>query len=343
MTKISSGADPLGDARDALFAAECSATRLADAVRDMEQFYAAKYPELWEKFREAPPVSYFQVPTVYDNIRGRTLDPNWKDHAPAPERGPRRAAIDATLALRADVDRAVEAVAAVATYMDSEAESVDQRWTTRTIGHLRRLRGAILRGFGPDAYPSALPVIRAGVPDALSEHAAHVAERREELKSAILAGTKPRTPTASMSPNVLERLERMAAAVDPHAIDSAAERAAEKTARMFGGDDAPKARLPDLKAHDRQAWQLATLHGMTQAKVAAALNKEYGTTYTQGQVSRMIARAKAHADTSGLTEKVAGAKDRPRTVDPAQLELGARVDKRKPRPSDMARANDDDA
>jgi hypothetical protein len=107
-------------------------------------------------------------------------------------------------------------------------------------------------------------------------------------------------------------------------------------------DDAPAAKLPELKAHDRQAWQLATLHGMTQDKVAAALNKEHGTTYTQGQVSRMIARAKAHADANGLAKKVAGPIDRPRTVDPGRLELGARIDKRKPRPSDMSRANDDD-
>lgn len=107
-------------------------------------------------------------------------------------------------------------------------------------------------------------------------------------------------------------------------------------------DDAPAAKIPELKAHDRQAWQLATLHGMTQEKVAMALNKEHGTTYTQGQVSRMIARAKAHAEVNGLAEKVAGPIDRPRAVDPGRLELGERVDKRKPRPSDMARANDDD-
>jgi hypothetical protein len=102
------------------------------------------------------------------------------------------------------------------------------------------------------------------------------------------------------------------------------------------------AKLPELKPHDRQAWQLATLYGMTQDKVAAALNKEHGTTYTQGQVSRMITRVKAHAEANGLAEKVAGRIDRPRTVDPVRLELGARVDKRKPRPSDTARADDDD-
>lgn len=112
--------------------------------------------------------------------------------------------------------------------------------------------------------------------------------------------------------------------------------------RARDDDGAQEEKLPKLKAHDRQAWQLATLHGMTQAKVAVKLNEEHGTSYTQGQVSRMIARAKAHADANGLSEKVPGPIDRPRTIDPARLELGARVDKRKPRPSDMARVNDDD-
>ncbi len=106
--------------------------------------------------------------------------------------------------------------------------------------------------------------------------------------------------------------------------------------------DNRRVRLPELKVHDRQAWQLSIIHGMSQERIAAALNKEYGTTYTQGQVSRMITRAKAHASASGLAEKLTEPIDRPRTVDPGRLELGARIDKRKPRPSDKARANDDD-
>lgn len=81
---------------------------------------------------------------------------------------------------------------------------------------------------------------------------------------------------------------------------------------------------------------------MTQAKVATALNEEHGTTYTQGQVSRMIDRAKQHAEANGLADKVGRKADRPSTVDPRRLELGARTDKRKPRPSDTARADEDD-
>ncbi|MCE9618482.1 MAG: hypothetical protein K8R92_01055 [Planctomycetes bacterium] len=103
--------------------------------------------------------------------------------------------------------------------------------------------------------------------------------------------------------------------------------------------------LPELGPHDRQAWQLSMMQGMTQGKIAEALNKEHRKTYNQGQVSRMIARAKVHAEANGvdkLAEQVAGKIKRPMTVDPGRLNLGPRVDKRNPRPSDRARENDDD-
>jgi len=145
------------------------------------------------------------------------------------------------------------------------------------------------------------------------------------------------TPTVSESPTtdpaILALLESNRAGL---------ERFAGIMESQGARDAQPAAKLPEWKPHDRQAWQLSNLHGMTQGKVAAVLNKEHGTTYTQGQVSRMIGRAKAHADASGLSEKVPSKIERPRTVDPGRLELGARVDKRTPRPSDMARANDDD-
>lgn len=59
----------------------------------------------------------------------------------------------------------------------------------------------------------------------------------------------PATPTVSVSPDLLDRLQRAAAAVDPGAIDRAAERAAEKIARVFGGsDDNGHAKPPALPA-----------------------------------------------------------------------------------------------
>jgi hypothetical protein len=81
---------------------------------------------------------------------------------------------------------------------------------------------------------------------------------------------------------------------------------------------------------------------MTQEKIATALNREHGTTYTQGQVSRMISRVKAHVEASGLANLLAEPIDQPRTVDPARLDLGPRTDKRKPRPNEMERAESDD-
>ncbi len=93
----------------------------------------------------------------------------------------------------------------------------------------------------------------------------------------------------------------------------------------------PKVRLRELEKHDRQAWQMSLLHGMTQSKVAEALNREHFTEYNQGQVSKMIARAKSHADASGLSDMIPDSPRLPlRIVDPAKLGLGARTDGRRP-------------
>lgn len=205
---------------------------------------------------------------------------------------------------------------------------------------LRQLLFSILYnadGSWVSEIPSATVAKIRTIGDELTQHRT-ACERSE--------GGPTRTPTVSVSPVLLDRLEAGIAAVSSIGSNFDAGLArVERVVESLGArdaDDAPAAKLPGLKAHDRQAWQLATLHGMTQVKVAVALNTEHGTNYTQGQVSRMIARAKTHADANGLAEKVAGPINRPRTVDPRRLELGARVDKRKPRPSDMARASDDD-
>lgn len=106
--------------------------------------------------------------------------------------------------------------------------------------------------------------------------------------------------------------------------------------RSTGTERPATTKPPKLRRHDRQAWQLATLHGMTQDKVAAELNKEHGTTYTQGQVSRMIGRAKEHAELSGVTGMIPDPAKRPVAMDPHKLDLGRRTDKRKPRPSELS-------
>lgn len=67
-----------------------------------------------------------------------------------------------------------------------------------------------------------------------------------EAEAVIAAASKPSGPT--IDPDLLARLQRAAAAVDPSAIDRAAERAAEKIARVFGAGDNGDAKPKTLPA-----------------------------------------------------------------------------------------------
>ncbi|MEW6249646.1 MAG: hypothetical protein AB1716_03290 [Planctomycetota bacterium] len=87
--------------------------------------------------------------------------------------------------------------------------------------------------------------------------------------------------------------------------------------------DPPK--LPPLGEDDRQAWKLYQLDGWTQQRIADKLNEAHKKRYTQGSVSRMIARAKRHAEASGLTDHLPKT-PQVTTVDPRRLELGPRTD-----------------
>jgi hypothetical protein len=55
-----------------------------------------------------------------------------------------------------------------------------------------------------------------------------------------------------------------------------------------------------IQKHDMQAYQLWQFAGMPQAKIAAKLNEEHGTMYSQGQVSKMIRRACVHMKATGM-------------------------------------------
>jgi hypothetical protein len=106
-----------------------------------------------------------------------------------------------------------------------------------------------------------------------------------------------------------------------------------KAAPPLGTPDArpaaapPTVKLPNLGPHDRQAYQLSlVLKG--QQEVADALNREHGTMYGQGQASKMIGRAKRHAELSGLADLTPKPAKPATSIDPAQLELGARTDGR---------------
>lgn len=56
------------------------------------------------------------------------------------------------------------------------------------------------------------------------------------------------TPAVSLSPDLMERLQLAATAVDPGAIARAAKRADEGVARVFGGGDNAEAKPPHLPA-----------------------------------------------------------------------------------------------
>ncbi|MCC6321077.1 MAG: hypothetical protein IT438_06520 [Phycisphaerales bacterium] len=89
--------------------------------------------------------------------------------------------------------------------------------------------------------------------------------------------------------------------------------------------------LPDLKPRDTEAWQASLVAGMTQSKIADMLNRKYpGENWTQPRVSEAIKRAKAHAEASGLADKVSAARSRApaRTLDPAAADDGQRTDGR---------------
>jgi hypothetical protein len=189
----------LGPVRDALFKACRKAHDLAEATETLESVYS--------KHKGQINPGYFYVPSSLDT--GREVDDlaGEEKRLPHRERAPRAEAIEAVLSLRAAIDHAIQLVAGVSNWMDSQYEAADRRWTTRSVEELRQLRGAILQGHTHDAFLSALPMIRAGVPKALRKAARAVAKRMEEVKSAILLGVHPQSPNSAMSPELLARLE----------------------------------------------------------------------------------------------------------------------------------------
>ena len=94
-------------------------------------------------------------------------------------------------------------------------------------------------------------------------------------------------------------------------------------------DTPPRSRtLPELQEYDRQAYQLYYFVFGNQQRVADELTKQHHRPFTQGQVSRMIARVKKQAAASGLT--LPEPAKREKAMDPAKLELGQRTDHRTP-------------
>ncbi|MFH1418771.1 MAG: hypothetical protein ABII12_10875 [Planctomycetota bacterium] len=89
----------------------------------------------------------------------------------------------------------------------------------------------------------------------------------------------------------------------------------------------PNITSPKLGPHDRQAFQLSKLVGWTQQRIADELNKEHGTLYSQGQVSRMIARMEQYVVASGLSQLNPEPPKQAKSINPDRLELGQRSDR----------------
>lgn len=154
-----------------------------------------------------------------------------------------------------------------------------------------------------------------------------------EAEAVIAAANKSNAPT--IDPAILVRLEAGIAAV--HSIGSHFDAGMARVGRVIESlsarddDHPPAANLPDLGPRDREAWQASLVAGMTQGKIADALNKAHpGENWTQPRVSEAIKRAKVHAEASGLADKVSAARSRApaRTLDPAVADDGQRTDGR---------------
>lgn len=129
---------------------------------------------------------HFYIPTDTQDGLAVSERPDEGDLRPS-ERESRRQAMAACLRVRNAVHLAKEAVARVASIMDSERDGLPDRWSVRTIEILRRIGGATQKGHARDFYPSALPMIRAGVPDALRKYLTELARPFEQVKSAFEA------------------------------------------------------------------------------------------------------------------------------------------------------------
>jgi len=87
----------------------------------------------------------------------------------------------------------------------------------------------------------------------------------------------------------------------------------------------PHGHLSDSQKRDLEAYKLCEHDGVKQSQVAVQLNAKYHAMYSQGQVSKMIRRARAHLRAMGLQPTSKRAKP-VQFVDPAALEMGSRTD-----------------
>jgi hypothetical protein len=154
------------------------AHRLADLVERFENRYAY----LPDPVNEGK----FYIPSSAET--GRELDEDWKLYKNELWSDSSMVMIKAVFDLRAKIDDAFDVVREAGSVICRGSESLDKRWTTQTIGILRKLRGSIVRGHTPDLHPSCLPMIRSGVPASLRSASRSLLERIEAVKSVLIDG-----------------------------------------------------------------------------------------------------------------------------------------------------------
>ena len=106
------------------------------------------------------------------------------------------------------------------------------------------------------------------------------------------------------------------------APDHAGERDGAPAGPGRGGSRTP-ARVPVPSQRDMEAFNLSVMLGRKQAD-----NAQHGTTYSQGQVSRMIRRARRYIEPTGRPSPTGPKAGAARSVDPHVLDLGRRTDGR---------------
>lgn len=163
--------------RDSIFFSVWWGNKLAGEVESMERAYSIER-------RNCDPAD-FLVPTTDQS--GRTLaEPLDESGLRHTLRLCRERCVREVLELRKAIDSAFKAVRQAADLVNDPSAAPDQRWSMQVVRELQALRGAILVGHDQSCQPSALPMIRAGVPDALRRAVAPLVPRFDRVKSLML-------------------------------------------------------------------------------------------------------------------------------------------------------------
>lgn len=163
--------------RDSIFFSGWWGNKLAGEVESMEQAYSIE--------RANCDPADFLVPTT--DQTGRTLaEPFDESGLCHTRRIFRERCVKHVLELRKAIDSAFNAVRQAADLVNDPNAAPEQRWSAQIVRELQTLRGAILLGHDPTCQPSALPMIRAGVPEALRQAVAPLEPRFDRVKSLML-------------------------------------------------------------------------------------------------------------------------------------------------------------